>query len=81
MDFQRPLSVPPGTPKERLETLRRGLAAALKDPDLLREAKKAKLIVTPVSGQKVEKLVDGVLSMPPHIKESLEFLVRKKKKG
>ncbi len=81
MEFQRPLSVPPGTPKERLEILRRGLAAALKDPELLAEAKKAKLIITSVPGQKVEKLVDGVLSMPQDVRESLEFLVRKKKKG
>ncbi|MCH6584917.1 MAG: hypothetical protein IH810_03645, partial [Proteobacteria bacterium] len=76
MEFQRPLSVPPGTPKERLEILRRGLAAALKDPELLAEAKKAKLIITSVPGQKVEKLVDGVLSMPQDVRESLEFLVR-----
>jgi hypothetical protein len=78
MDFQRPLTVPPGTPKERLEILRTGLAATLKDPELLAEAKKSKLVVTPVSGEKTEKLVDEILSMPADVKESLSFLVRKK---
>jgi tripartite-type tricarboxylate transporter receptor subunit TctC len=78
MDFQRPLTVPPGTPKERLEILRKGLAAALKDPALLAEAKKSKLVITPVSGEKTEKLVDEILSMPADVKESLSFLVRKK---
>lgn len=78
MDFQRPLTVAPGTPKERLEILRKGLAATLKDPALLAEAKKSKLVITPVSGEKTTELVDEILSMPADVKESLSFLVRKK---
>ena len=77
MDFQRPFTVAPGTPKERLEILRKGLAAALKDPALLAEAKKSKLVITPVSGEKTTELVDEILSMPADVKESLSFLVRK----
>lgn len=80
MDFQRPFSVPPGTPKDRIATLRKGLANVLKDPALLQEAKKSKLVITAVSGEKTEKLVDEILSMPPDVKESLAFLVRKKGK-
>jgi len=78
MDFQRPLSVPPGTPKERIAILRKGLTDVLKDPGLLEEAKKSKLVITSVSGEKTEKLVDEILSMPPDVKKSLAFLVRKK---
>ena len=78
MDFQRPLTVAPGTPKERLAILRTGLAETLKDPELLAEAKKSKLVITPVSGEKTEKLVDEILSMSPEAKTSLAFLVRKK---
>src|SRR5918994_5147662 len=37
MDFQRPFSVPPGTPKERIAILRKGLADTLKDAELLKE--------------------------------------------
>ena len=80
MDFQRPLSVPPGTPKERIAILRKGLAETLKDPALLEEAKKSKLVITSVSGEKTEKLVDEILSMPADVKESLSFLVRQKGK-
>jgi hypothetical protein len=79
MDFQRPFSVAPGTPKDRLEILRNGLTQTLKDPELLAEAKKSKLVITPVSGEKTEKLVDEVLSMPAEAKKSLQFLVRKTK--
>ena len=77
MDFQRPLTVAPGTPKERLEILRKALADTLKDPELLADAKKSKLVITAVSGEKTEKLVDEVLSMPKEAKDSLAFLVRK----
>lgn len=79
MDFQRPLALPPGTPKERLEILRKALADVLKDKSLLEEAKKAKLAVTHVSGEKTANLVDEILSMPEDAKKSLSFLVRTKK--
>jgi tripartite-type tricarboxylate transporter receptor subunit TctC len=78
MDFQRPLTVPPGTPEERLAILRKGLADTLRDPELLAEAKKSKLVITPVSGEKTATLVDEILSMPADVKEGLAFLVRKK---
>jgi len=77
MDFQRPLTVAPGTPKDRLAILRNGLSQTLKDPELLAEAKKSKLLITPVSGESTEKLVDEILSIPADVKESLSFLVRK----
>jgi tripartite-type tricarboxylate transporter receptor subunit TctC len=79
MDFQRPFTVAPGTPKERLAILRKALAETLKDAALLAEAKKSKLVITPVSGEKTEKLVDEILSMPPEAKKALSFLVRKAK--
>lgn len=77
MDFQRAFSLPPGTPKDRLEILRKAFMETLQDPALLKEAEKAKLVITPVPGKKVDKLVDAILNMPPDVKEALSFLVRK----
>ncbi len=79
-DFQRPLSLPPGTPKKRLIILRKALKAALNDPQIIAEAKKSKLIITYVSGEKVEKSIDSILAISPKAKESLQFLVTKKKR-
>ena len=79
-NFQRPFSLPPGTPKKRVDVLRKAFKAALKDPQLLAEAKKSKLIITYVSPKKIEKYVDQILNMSPKAKESLQFLVVKKKK-
>jgi len=80
MDFQRAFSLPPGTPKDRLEILRKAFVATLKDPELLKDAAKSKLVITPVPGEKVEKLVEAILNMPREAKESLSFLVRKQGK-
>jgi tripartite-type tricarboxylate transporter receptor subunit TctC len=77
MAFQRPLALPPGTPKDRLQILRRAYAKTLKDPALLAEAKKAKLVITYVSGPEVAQLVAKIINMPQKVKESLSFLVRK----
>lgn len=80
MAFQRMLALPPGTPKDRLEILRTAYEKTLKDPKLLAEAKKAKLVVTYVPGPEVERLVGGILNMPPEVRESLSFLVSQTKK-
>ncbi len=79
-NFQRPFSLPPGTPMDRVNILRKAFKAAVKDPELLAEAKKSKLLITYVSPKKVEKYVDQILAMSPKTKESLQFLVVKTKK-
>ncbi|MDE0341590.1 MAG: hypothetical protein OXK82_00195 [Deltaproteobacteria bacterium] len=80
MAFQRMLALPPGTPKDRLEILQKAYEKTLKDPKLLAEAKKAKLVVTYVPGPEVKKLVAGILNMPAEVRESLSFLVSQTKK-
>lgn len=77
MEFQRPLAMPPGTPKDRLDILRTAFAETLKDPELLDEAKRAKVDITYVSGPEVEKLVKQILHMPEEARRSLSFLVQK----
>jgi tripartite-type tricarboxylate transporter receptor subunit TctC len=80
-EFQRPLSLPPGTPKERLSILRKAFKATLEDPQFLAEAKNSKLVIDYVSGEEIEKLVDKILAISPETKKSLQFLVIKEKKG
>jgi tripartite-type tricarboxylate transporter receptor subunit TctC len=79
-EFQRPYSVPPATPKERVQLLRKAFADTLKDPEFLAEAKKAKLEVTHTSGEEIEKYVEEMLSITPKAKELLSFLLTKPKK-
>ncbi len=76
-DFKRPLSLPPGTPKEQLSILRKGFKATLKDPQFLAEARKSKLVINYGSGEEIEKSVDQILAISPKTKKSLQFLVVK----
>ena len=79
-EFQRPFSVPPGTPKERLQLLRKAFADTMKDPEFIADAKKSKFDETYVSGEEIEKYVANVLSVTPRAKELLSFLMVKPKK-
>ncbi len=74
-EFQRPLSLPPGTPKDRLNILRRALKATVKNWRFLAEAKKFKLIINYVPGEEIEKLVAQILTVTPKAEENLQFLV------
>lgn len=78
-EFQRPFMVPPKTPKDRLEILRKAFAETLKDPEFIAEAKKSKFAATYVSGEEIEKYVSEMLAITPKAKESLQFLIRKTK--
>ena len=78
-EFQRPFSLPPGTPKERLQLLRKAFADTMKDPEFIAEAEKAKLETTYVSGEEVDKYVAQVLGITPQARELLDFLVVKPK--
>jgi hypothetical protein len=79
-NFQRPFMLPPGTPNERLSILRNAFKATLEDPKFLAEAKNSKLVINYVSGEEIEKFVDQMLGISPKTKESLQFLLGKKKK-
>ena len=68
-----PLVAPPGLPAERVNELRTGYLAAMKDPELKAEADKLKLEVAPVAGAEMQELVDQLYASPPDVIE----LVRK----
>lgn len=78
MEYQRPLTLAPGTPKDRLGILRSAFKATLADAEFLAESNKAKLDVTYVSGEDIEKIVNDVLSISPQVKADLQFLSQAK---
>jgi tripartite-type tricarboxylate transporter receptor subunit TctC len=50
-------ALPPGTPKDRVNVLRKAFLDTLKDAEFLAEAHKARLDIDPVSGEEIEKVV------------------------
>ena len=61
----RPYFVAPGTPKPRVQLLRRAFAETLKDAEFLAEAKKASLDIQHVSGEETEEVVQGLYKIEP----------------
>ena len=60
----RPFAGPPGIPADRVKILRTAFMATHEDPAYVKEAKKLRLLVSPSSGEEVEKLVEGLAKMP-----------------
>lgn len=65
--FGRPYILPPGTPSDRVKTLRAAFTATAKDKAFLQDAAKARLAVDPVSGEEVQALVNKMFGAPQNI--------------
>ncbi len=69
-------SLPPGTPKERVQILREAFTDTMKDPEFLAEAKKANLDLDPVFGEELEKTVANFFRLEPSIANKLREILR-----
>jgi tripartite-type tricarboxylate transporter receptor subunit TctC len=65
--FGRPIFAGPGTAPEHTKQLRSAFEQALKDPELLAEAKQGRMDVDPASGENLEKLANRILDQPPDV--------------
>lgn len=63
----RPYVLPPGTPKERVQILRRAFMDTMKDPAFLADAGKAKLDINPLEGADLEHNVREVFNLDPKL--------------
>jgi tripartite-type tricarboxylate transporter receptor subunit TctC len=70
-----PFLAPPGVPQDRVEALRTAFLKAMVDPDLLADARKARLEILPTSGGEVQKLVAELYATPaPVVEKASEML-------
>ncbi|MEQ1715559.1 MAG: tripartite tricarboxylate transporter substrate-binding protein [Hyphomicrobium sp.] len=74
--FQRPFLAPPGTPEPQIKALRTAFMAALKDPELLEEAKKSNIEINAKSGEEVEALVKKIYAAPKGLIERMAKVIR-----
>ena len=75
--YSRPFIAPPGTPKDRVQVLRKAFVAALSDPALRAEADRAQLTLDPVSGEELERLVAGLFSLDPPFVDKLKSILHR----
>jgi tripartite-type tricarboxylate transporter receptor subunit TctC len=55
-----PFVAPPGVPADRVTALRRAFDDTMNDKEFLAEAEKLSLEITPVSGEKIQTLIDDL---------------------
>jgi tripartite-type tricarboxylate transporter receptor subunit TctC len=63
----RALVAPPEVPADRVEALRRAFDAVMKDPELVAEAKKSRMDLSPMRGEDAQKIADGIVGAPPAV--------------
>ena len=70
-NYARPYAMPPGVPQDRVQAIQAAFQKTLRDPDLIAEAERSKLNVSPISGAQLRSMILEGLSMPKNLKEKL----------
>jgi tripartite-type tricarboxylate transporter receptor subunit TctC len=68
-------SLPPGTPKEKVDAIREAFSKTVQDPLFLAETRSLGLEVNPVDGAHVEQTVTGLFALEPKLKVKLRKLL------
>jgi tripartite-type tricarboxylate transporter receptor subunit TctC len=72
----RPYLLPPGTPNDRVQILRKAFAATMKDEDFLGEIQRLKLEINPMTGEELETVVNRIFKMTPETLAKLKEALR-----
>jgi len=68
-------ALPPASPADRLQTLRRAFMNTMKDPEFLADAEKSKLAIDPMTGEELEKIVTRFLKLEPALVTKLKEIL------
>ncbi|HET9917157.1 MAG TPA: tripartite tricarboxylate transporter substrate-binding protein [Candidatus Binatia bacterium] len=72
----RPYALPPKTPKDRVQLLRKAFMDTMKDPEFLAESKKANLDINPEDGATLESNVKEILKLEPALIAKLKEILK-----
>ena len=72
----RPYAVGPGTPKDRVQLLRRAFNETMKDPEFLADAKKSRLDTDPLTGEDIDKIVAQLFKMDASLVKQLKDILQ-----
>jgi tripartite-type tricarboxylate transporter receptor subunit TctC len=75
-EFGRLMLVTPGTPADRVKMLREAYVQAIKNPELLAEAKKSRMDVAPSTGEELQTLLNEILNQPPEVMEKVKKILK-----
>jgi len=71
-DIVRTYTLPPGTPKDRVQILRKAFETTLKDPEFVADAKKSHLNIDPIPPDEIEKDIAGLFKLDPSLLTKLK---------
>ena len=74
--FQRSYIAPPGTPAAQIATLRTAFDATMSDPAFLADAETVRIAITPLSGAKVQEIVQKLYATPKPIIERARQVIK-----
>lgn len=74
--INRPYVLPPGTPRERVQIMRKAFMDTMKDKEFLADAKKSKLDIEPMSGEELERTVAGLFKLDPGLVARLKEVIK-----
>jgi tripartite-type tricarboxylate transporter receptor subunit TctC len=78
-EFGRPYAFPPEVPKDRIDIMRKAIAAAAHDPQLLAEAATIKMDMTYTSPEHLEQLVTKLYQTPPALIATVKAILPNEK--
>jgi tripartite-type tricarboxylate transporter receptor subunit TctC len=69
-------ALPPATPKDRVQLLRKAFTDTLMSPDFLADVQRARLNVDPASGEELQKTVDQLFKLTPQVANRLKEILK-----
>jgi tripartite-type tricarboxylate transporter receptor subunit TctC len=74
----RPLATTPGVPPERVAALRAAFAATVKDPEFLTAAAQENMEIRPMTGEKLQDIIVGLLNAPQDVRDRMKIALQPK---
>jgi tripartite-type tricarboxylate transporter receptor subunit TctC len=75
-DINRLFTLPPGVPPERVGAVRQAFDAAFNDPEFKAEVEKSRLVLRPISVDKIKEVASTWLEMPPAEKKEMQQILQ-----
>jgi tripartite-type tricarboxylate transporter receptor subunit TctC len=75
-EIGRLYALPPGTPADRVQTLRTAWAETMRDPEFVAEAKRSKLEIDPLNGDELTRMVQDLLKLDPALAAKLKGILK-----
>ena len=69
-------ALPPGTPKNRLQLLRKAFMDTLASPDFLADVQRARLVTDAATGEELHKIVERLFSLKPAVANRLKDILK-----